>query len=132
MRWLLLSFAFLLAACGGAGNPLAETDWRLVALGKADSPDAAVGNADMQFSASSISGSTGCNAYGGEYRVRGSELHLTDLMWQEAGCPSQALSQQEQRLQDLLTATERFEVTEGRLTLHSEGGQVLVLERVGK
>ena len=38
MRGLLLGFVFLLAACGNEGNPLANTEWRLVALGNADAP----------------------------------------------------------------------------------------------
>ncbi len=51
---------------------------------------------------------------------------------QEAGCPSRALSQQEQRMQDSLATVERLEVSGGRLTLHSEGGQVLIFERAGE
>ena len=34
-------------------------------------------------------------------------------------------------MQDSLAAVERFEVSGDRLTLHSEGGQVLVLDPVG-
>lgn len=35
MRWLLLAFVVLVAACG-EGNPLADTEWRLVTLGEAE------------------------------------------------------------------------------------------------
>ncbi len=130
---LLVALAFLLAACGGDGNPLADTDWVLVELGDADDPDAAVAGSspDVQFSETGLGGWTGCNSYSGEYNVRDDELRLADLGWTEAGCPSDALFRQEQRMQDSLAAIERFEVSGNRLTLYGEGGQVLVFERAG-
>ena len=133
MRWLLLGFALLLVACGSAGNPLANTEWRMVALGNADAPDAVVGgNPTAEFTtASDMTGWTGCNAFGAGYRVRGSELLLDELTWTEAGCPSQALFHQEQRIQGLLATVERFEISGEQLTIHSEGGQALVFQRVG-
>ena len=132
MRWLLLGFVLLLAACGSEGNPLAETEWRLVALGNADSPAAVVGGSPTaEFTTTTdMTGWTGCNSYEARYSVRQSELRLDDLRWTERGCPSQALFRQEQRMQDSLATVERFEVSGERLTLHSEGGQVLVFERV--
>ena len=144
MRWLPLAFVFLLAACGGEGNPLADseestlanTEWRLVALGDADAPAPAEvvgGNPTAEFTtATDMTGWTGCNSYGARYSARGSELRLDDLRWTERGCPSQALFRQEQRMQDSLATVERFEVSGEQLTLHSEGGQALVFERVGE
>ena len=134
MRWILLGFVFLLAACGSEENPLANTEWRLVALGNADAPAAVVGgNPTAEFTtATDMTGWTGCNSYGGGYSVRGSELRLDELEWTEAGCPSNALFRQEQRMQDSLATVERFEIAGERLTLHSEDGQAMVFERVGE
>ena len=134
MRGLLLGLVFLLVACGSGGNPLANTEWRLVALGNADAPDEVVaGNPTAEFTtATDMTGWTGCNSYGARYSARESELRLDDLTWTEAGCPSQALFQQEQRMQDSLATVERFEVSGEQLTLHSEGRQALVFKRVGK
>ena len=134
MRWLLPGFVFLLVACGSEGNTLANTEWRLLALGVADAPAEVVGgNATAEFTtARDMTGWTGCNSYAARYRAGESELRLDDLEWTEAGCPSHALFQQEQRMQDSLATVERFEVSGERLTLHSEGGQVLVFKRVGK
>ena len=133
-RLLLLGIVFLLAACGSEGNPLADTEWRLVALGDAAAPAEVVdGNATAEFTAAGdMKGLTACNSYSARYRARDSELRLDDLSWTEAGCPSQALFRQEQRMQDSLATVERFEVSGERLTLHSEGGQALVFERVGR
>ena len=133
-RWLLPSLELLLVACGSEENPLADTEWRLVALGDAGAPaGVAGGDATAGFTtATDMTGWTGCNSYTASYRVRGSELPLDDLAWTEAGCPSRALFRQKQRMQDALATVERFEVAGGRLTLHSEGGQVLVFERVGE
>lgn len=134
-RWLLLGFVFLLAACGSEANPLAETEWRLVAPGQRRRSRRRWwgGDPTAEFTtAADMTGWTGCNAYGARYRVRGSELRLDDLSWTEAGCPSNALFQQERRMHDSLATVERFEVSGERLTLQSEGGQVLVFERVGE
>ena len=134
MRWLLLGFVLLLAACGGEGNPLADTEWRLVALGDAAAPAEVVGgDPTAGFTTDrDMKGWTGCNSYSARYSAGDSELRLDDLGWTEAGCPSDALFQQEQRMQDSLATVERFEVSGERLTLHSEGGQALVFERVGR
>ena len=134
MRWLLPGLVLLLAACGSGENPLAGTEWRLVALGDAGAPAAVVGgDATAEFTtATDMTGWTGCNSYDARYRVRGAELRLDDLRWAEAGCPSHALFRQEQRMQDSLATVERFELSGERLMLHSEGGQVLVFERVGE
>ena len=133
MRRLLLGFVFFLVACGGEGNPLADTEWRLVALGDAGAPaEVVMGNPTAEFATDEdMAGWTGCNSYGARYSARDSELRLDDLTWTEAGCSSQALFQQEQRMQDSLATVERFELSGEQLTLHSEGEQVLVFERVG-
>ena len=137
MFWVLFVFAFLIAACGDSGreeDPLANTEWRLVALGNADPPTEVVaGNPTAEFTtATDMTGWTGCNSYAARYSARESELRLDDLTWTEAGCPSQALFRQEQRMQDLLATVEWFEIPGQQLTLHSEGGQALVFEKVGK
>ena len=134
MRWLLLGFVFLLLACGGQADPLANTEWRLVAQGDADVPaEVVVGNPTAKFTTATVlTGWTGCNAYGAGYRARDAELRLEELTWTQAGCPSMALFQQEQLIQESLLTVERFEVSDERLTLHSAGRQALVFERVRK
>ena len=101
----------------------------VVALGNADAPDEVVaGNPTAEFTTTTdMTGWTGCNSYGARYSARESELRLDDLTWTEAGCPSLALFQQEQRMQDSLATVGRFEVSGEQLTLHSEGRQALVL-----
>ena len=134
MRWLLPGLVLLLAACGSGGHPLADAQWRLVALGEAGAPAGAVveSEATAEFtSAEEITGWTGCNSYGARCRVRDSGLRLDDLTWTEAGCLSRALTRREQRMQDSMATEERFQVSGERLTLHSESERVLVFERVG-
>ena len=62
-------------------------------------------------------GWTGCNSYGARYSAGEPELRLDELTWTEAGCPSQALFRQEQRMQALLATVERFKVSDQQLTL---------------
>lgn len=122
------------AGAGDGENPLAGTEWRLVALGDADAPDEVVGgDPTARFTTETdLTGWTGCNSYAARYGIQGEELRLADLSWHEAGCPSDALFQQEQRMQDLLATVERFRMAGERLTIHSEGGQALVFERAGE
>ncbi len=119
---------------GGEENPLAGTEWRLaLVLGSAEPPANVVGgDPTAEFTATDMTGWTGCNSYGARYSIQGEELRLDDLWWTEAGCPSQELLRQEQRIQDSLATVEEFEISGDRLTLHSEGGQALVFERVGQ
>ena len=128
--------ALVIAGCGAGGeeNRLADTEWRLVALGDASAPDeVAGGNPTAEFTTDTdMTGWTGCNAYGASYSAGASELRLDDLTWTEAGCPSDALFRQEQRIQDLLATVERFKVSGQRLELYSARGQTLVFERVEK
>ena len=133
MRCLLSGLVFLMVACSSEGNPLANTEWRLVALGDADAPDEVVGKATAKFTtATDMTGWSGCNSYGARYSAGESDLRLDDLEWTEAGCPSQELFRLEQRMQDLLVTVERFEVSGEQLTLHGNGEQVLVFHRVGE
>lgn len=46
MLRLLFVCALFLVACGGGGDPLAGTKWRLVALGNADAPAEAAADGD--------------------------------------------------------------------------------------
>ena len=75
---------------------------------------------------------TGCNSCGAGYSALEPELRLDELTWTKAGCPSDALFWQKRRMKDSLATVERFEVSEERLTLHSEDWQVPVFKRVGK
>lgn len=133
MHWVPLGLPLLLAACSGGENLPADSEWRLVALGDAGAPVESEGDATVEFARGrNVTGWSTCNSYSGRYSVRGSELHLDDLSWAEAGCPSQALFGQEQQMQDSLATIERFEVSDGRLPLHSEDDQVMVYERAEK
>ena len=131
MRWLLLVLAVALVACNGGGgeNPLADTQWRLVAMGNARAPAATIDDVTAAFTETGLDGWTACNAYAARYSVRGSELRLENLRWTEAGCPTQELFEQEQRMQELLAAVTRFELSGDLLTIGSESGPVLVFER---
>lgn len=126
----LLGVVMLAAACDREVNPLAGTTWQLAALGDVQRPAAVVGEATARFTtAADLTGWTGCNAYGANYRVRGTELHLDELKWTERGCPSDALFRQEQRMQAALATVTRFELDGDRLTLHSDSGHILIYSR---
>lgn len=87
------------------------------------------GDPTGEFTATGMTGWTGCNSYRATYSVRESELRLDGLMWTEIGCPTQELFRQEQQMQGALAAVERFEISGDQLALRSEGGQVLIFKQ---
>ena len=135
--WLAILFqvgcglVILVSACGTEENPLAGTQWRLVALGDVEAPVRVVeGQVTARFTTSTdVTGWTGCNAYAAMYRFQGGGLRLDNLTWTEAGCMSEALFWQEQEVQELLAGVERFGVSGELLRFHSEGGKVLIFRK---
>jgi heat shock protein HslJ len=75
----------VLAACGGTGaTALRDTAWELESLtGNDVLPDTTI---TLEFSGDQVSGSAGCNQYGGSYQARGDSLSVGDVFSTEMGC----------------------------------------------
>lgn len=105
----------------------------MVEVGDPDGRDPAIGEVAAEFTAAGdLAGWTGCNSFAARYSARGEDLQLAGLGWTEAGCPSQAMFWQEQRIQHSLATIEGFAIDEDRLLIESEGGWLLVFELVGR
>jgi heat shock protein HslJ len=93
----LLALAAILASAGCAASPpapapiteLAGTSWRVVAVDGQPTP--AVGDYSMRFDASGGLGARfGCNSMGGQYRLTGDVLTVSNLASTLMGCPEPA------------------------------------------
>jgi heat shock protein HslJ len=126
---LLVAIPILLslAACDSPGaNALRDTAWELTSLaGNELLPGTTI---TLEFTADEISGSAGCNHYGGSYKISGDGLNLVDLYATEMAClePTGILEQESAYLSALrLAAT--YQIDGRRLEIVDETGtQALV------
>ena len=117
-----------LTACRGVGpfrgDPLVSTSWTLVAYGP--SKPLAGTTITATFQNGQVRGSTGCNDYGGPYRVRGNTLTVGALAMTEKACldPEGAM-EQEGIILRLLGEARTFQLNGGKLVIVSASGEAL-------
>ena len=128
---LILSLAAL--SCESAEPaPLAGTSWTLLAMGDGDT----LRTVDLDLpvvlefldGGAELTGSTGCNGYGGEYEIAGASFRTVDVLITERGCPTRALFDREHEYKNSLADATHATVTHGGslLVVEAEGGRVLV------
>lgn len=128
----MLIVSGLLAAvtvgCGGGGGASSDTaprldgtSWTLTSVGVADAHPGGV----LGFAHGKLSGSTGCNTFGGTYEQSGSSLSITLGPSTLIGCPP-PLDEQEQAVLAALPKTASFTVDDGSLTLLDADGATLL------
>ena len=129
--YLPLIFAFtliVLSACSSKNaenvRVLENSSWQLTRYaGMAPIQDRAP---TLNFAEGQVSGTTGCNHYGGGFELRGDRLRLDAVFQTEMACPGpEGLMEQEAAYLALLTTVERFELADGLLTLFTGEGQTL-------
>ena len=122
----------VLAACSCSDTTALEnTSWELESLnGNAVLLGTAI---TLEFSGDQISGSAGCNHYGGSYRAGADSLNVSDLFWTEMGClEPEGILEQEQAYLTTLSAAARYQISDGKLEIRDETGtQVLVFAALG-
>jgi heat shock protein HslJ len=83
----------------------------------------------LKFDADQISGTTGCNHYGGTYHIEGDSIRFAGIYSTEMACPDpEGLMDQERIYLGLLRAADQFELADGVLTLFTETNPILVFE----
>lgn len=96
---------------------LAGSQWVLSDAATAAAPE-------LRFEAGRVSGSGGCNRFGGRYEQQGSLLRFAPLAATRMGCPPEVM-QQEQAFFAMLTKVRRLDMKDGTLTLLDGAGAVL-------
>lgn len=138
---LLVTIALLISVCGSpvgqtstsgqvqssrAGNPLADTQWRLAsfATGRAQWSASEGTTITLKFGSDGrAGGSSGCNTYGADYRVIENRLTFGSIISTKRACLNQGANQQEQRYFRALASANRFVLANDRLTIFHEGGR---------
>lgn len=132
-----ISFALLLLmllnGCGAAATPgLAGTQWKLTAFAKAGvtQPSVPGNEPTLSFGADgSISGTAGCNTFGGSYTAKGQQLSIKDMLQTLMACADPAVMAQEQQYSAALGSAQSFTLENTRLTVTTAEG-VLVFAQV--
>ena len=106
-----------------------EGDWTVVSVLYDDAIRSVVVGTDLtaDFSADgTISGSTGCNSFRGDYTLDGEKLHVGPLTASKDPCPSKEASRQEAGYLAALESAARIEQAGPELTLLNAKGQMAV------
>ncbi len=113
-------FGMALSGCNGIGSappdPLDGTSWLLVSLEERD-PLPGI-DITASFDAGLVQGSSGCNNFGASYRINGDKIEIREIESTLMACivPQGAMGQ-EQEFVTLLSASERYQITDGQLQL---------------
>ncbi|GAP16411.1 META domain-containing protein [Levilinea saccharolytica] len=126
--WIVM--ILLLAACTAApaNSPLVGT-WSLQSFGSVSAPQAALPeiSANLTFSdKGQVSGSMGCNSFGGGYSLRDSKIVFEPLTSTLMAC-EEAVMNQEAAVLQMLAGEVEYTLENNTLTLRS-GDQMLVLQ----
>jgi len=83
----------------------------------------------LEFEADQVSGTTGCNHYGGTYQIDGDSIHFEGVFSTEMAClEPDGLMDQEQIFLELLRTADQFQLTEHELTFYAASNPILVFE----
>jgi heat shock protein HslJ len=112
----------------GSGTPLVGTEWRLTSLTGHDPAALASINRPvvMRFRSDEVSGSSGCNGFGGTYTIDRGRIVFGPLMGTMMACPQPAMSI-EQAVRKALTGAVPYTLAGDTLTF-TAGGTKLVFQ----
>jgi heat shock protein HslJ len=120
----VLVVALLAAGCGGSGSSSAQLDstsWSLTHLGSTEAQPGGM----LAFDNGNLTGSTGCNSFGGTYTQDGAKLSISLGPTTLIGCPP-ALQEQERTVLAVLPRTATFTSSGDTLTLLDSSGAKLL------
>ena len=133
-RQNLLAFAIFpllltaLSSCSsGDDDSLAGTSWMLVSYGSPRATSTPVREATIKFDDSgTVSGTTGCNSYGGEYEVDDDSVSFGPIAATEMAClDPPGIMEQESNFLRILSAVTEYELEGNDLTLTGPGGELV-------
>lgn len=119
LTWVALAVVVAAVMSGSAlargGHGLANTEWTL-----ADN-----GAITIKFSAEGrVSGSGGCNSYGGDYTAHGKKLSFSPLISTKRACADETATRQEQEYFKALQAATGFAIEGDHLKIMHPGGEL--------
>lgn len=113
-------------ACSATSASLAG-EWKLVSYGNSASPTPALANVDtsISFEVGQFGGTVGCNAFGGDYTLSGSQMSTGSIISTMMFC-EQTSAQESAVLQILSDKTLNIFASGDRLILTTEDGAAAI------
>jgi len=108
---------------------LENTTWSLTTFVEGETAASLVNGTaiSLRLAGGDVSGSAGCNDYGGSYVVGQSTLHITNVVITEKGCLEPAgILEQEASYTDILRHVATFALDANQLTLSTKDGRALM------
>ena len=107
-----------------------DAKWFLRAYGEQDNLKNIIEGTEItatfNSSESQVSGSAGCNVYGGRYQIAGSMLSFSEIYFTEMACMSPVgVMEQEHEFLSLLSSAQSFQADDTTLTISCSDGQQL-------
>ena len=110
-----------------ADDPLDGTSWELYAFRKSSPIEGT--EFTTSFEAGQVSGSGGCNQYGGSYIVEGNRLTIAEMYSTEMAClEPEGLMEQEAYLLEFLGSAVTYSIDTGRLLILRPDGEALTFD----
>jgi heat shock protein HslJ len=78
-----------------------------------------------------VTGSAGCNSYGGAYQINGSRITISELISTKMACTQPGVMEQEQQFLSLMQTALSFDTSATTLTFNCGNGQQLVFATAG-
>lgn len=120
----IVLFTILVSACGNiAGASLDGTSWELVSMGQ--QPPITGSTITIAFEDGQVKGNSGCNSYGGEYKLRGDKIEFGMLMSTLMVCVDTSMVEQESAFMRYLGEVRTFELADRQLQLIRADGEAL-------
>jgi heat shock protein HslJ len=112
-----------------ASTPGVEGDWTVMSVLYDDAIRSVIANTELTAKFSNdgtISGSTGCNDFHGDYTLEGKKLHIGPLAATKKACPTTEATKQEAGYLAALESATRIDQVGPQLTLLNAKGQMAV------
>ena len=111
----------------GSSNPLTGNTWILTAYN--DQQPINDHQPTLKFETDQVSGTTGCNHYGGTFQIDGDTIRFEGVFSTEMGCMEpEGLMEQERIYLELLRSVDKFELNGESLTFYAELNPILVFK----
>ncbi|HEY3311855.1 MAG TPA: META domain-containing protein [Anaerolineales bacterium] len=133
---VILGF-LLLFACTSSGNAqsLPGSTWKLVSYGPVSNQTPVIPGVDTTITFDrdgKLSGSVGCNGFGGDYKVSAGKITFGPVMRTMMACDGPVM-QQEDTVMQVFSGTAAYELESGKLTITSaDASLAVVLAQTGR
>lgn len=118
-------FLVFLAACGGSArnDTLNGTAWTLTSID--NTPPLGKTALTVEFTDGQIGGSSGCNSYGGSYKIKGEKFTTDSIAMTLMACADSGVMEQEQAFLGYLQNAQTFKLSGEQLQIFRSDGKAL-------